>query len=553
MIELRYYQKEAKIACYDFWRKNPTGNALLSLATGTGKSICIADITKDIIELRNNTRVLILSHVAEILEQNAQKIHSLYPEAPIGIYSASLRQKKFDRRIVVAGIQSVYKKAAMLGWFSLVIIDESHLLGDKDDGMYRFLLSQLRNINPQIRILGLSATPWRTKGGLLTQVDNPLFDEVVYTYSIRRAVDDGYLCPLVSKHSKIQADLSGVSTKMGEFNLVEMESAIDNEALTNAALDEVLQYGMDRKSWLIFCSGVNHANHVTENLLNRGIETALITGKTSIIERESIIRMFKNGERYRAICNNAVLTTGTDIPRIDLLVFLRGTKSAGLMLQMAGRGMRLSPETLKNNCLILDYAGNLERFGCIDQINAPNPRIKKDSAEMPIKFCPICDSGVPISTMECPDCGYVYLKDETYKHATIATNAPAMSNDGNWFIIDETTYKKHPGKIKNIELSDGTVERKINPPTLQVTYLSGTRVFKEWVCLEHKGFAKSKALTWISRRLVTDPDASIEQRYEQMEGFTIDDAVRFPDYLIVPIEIKVVKNGKYEQITSYKF
>ncbi len=292
-MNLRFYQLEAKKHLYDYWVSNPQGNALLSLCTGSGKSLIIADITKDIIQKRDNTRVIILSHIGEILQQNANKIISAWNQAPLGVYSATLKSKRFADRIVVAGIQSVHKKANVLGWFSLIIVDEAHTISEKDAGMYRNFIAGLRRINPNIRILGLSATPWRTKGGLLTEGENPMFDEIVYTYTMRQAIDDGFLCPLISKHSLIQADLTDVSTRMGEFHLGEMAAAFDNEYLTQMALQEIIQYGKDRKAWLLFGSSVDHAYHLRDTLIEKDIEAACITGETDTLEREGILRHYQ--------------------------------------------------------------------------------------------------------------------------------------------------------------------------------------------------------------------------------------------------------------------
>jgi DNA repair protein RadD len=494
-----------------------------------------------------NRRVLLLTHVKELLEQGFQKLITLWPEAPVGLYSASLKKKQIGDAITIAGIQSCYNKGNTLGFYHVVIIDEVHLLGEKDDGMYRTLLAKLKEINPKLRVIGLSATPWRTKGGLLTNGDNPIFHEIVYSIGIRQLVDMGFLCPLSSKQSKTQADLSKVSTQMGEFNLSEMEAAIDNDELTNKALDEIEIIGADRKSWLFFCSGVKHAHHVCENLIGRGIETACITGKTPSLERDGILAMFKRGERYRALTNNAVLTTGTDIPRVDLLVMLRGTKSPGLMLQIAGRGMRLSPETGKTDCKILDYAGNLERFGFIDQIKAPSLKKKRDHNDAPHKFCPICDLMVAISSKECADCGHIFPLDTMYKHDTRATNARAMSSEAEWYEVDEVTYRDHRGKT--IVSGDITT---VKPNTLCVTYLSGAKVLREWVCINHEGLARQKARKWLEKRLLID-DGNLEEKYALIGSFQISDAVNKTYELMEPLRIKVRQNGKYEEIVDYEF
>lgn len=562
MINLRYYQYEAKQALYNYWENTPDGNAILSLATGTGKSVIIADITKDVIQKRDNTRVIILSHVAEILAQNAKKLYDLWGDAPVGVYSASLQKKQVGTRIIVAGIQSVHRKANVMGWFDLVIIDEVHLLSDKDQGMYRNFIKALQLINPKLRILGLSATPWRTKGGLLTEGEIPLFDDIVYTYTMKQAISDGYLSSVISKHSLIQADLSGVHTVMGDFHQGEMEGAFRNQYLVQQAAEEIIRLGHDRLAWLLFSSGIDHAYDLRDALLDKGIEAVTITGQTDTLQREGILRMFSNGEKYRAITNYGVLTTGTDIPRIDLVATLFGTKSSGKLLQCVGRGLRLSPETSKRNCLFLDYGSNLERFGCcLDELGAPSQRKKREDQEMPMKVCPKCQSVHPISTLECGDCGYIFPIDTTYKHDPKATNAAAMSSErmnGEWYEIESVEYAEHIGRNEKIENPDGTTTTHKKPNTLKVTYNTPSdnqyqRLFREWVCINHDGYARTKAKQWLEKRMVFEHELPIHEKYALIEAFSIQDAITIPDILLEPRRIRVRKNGKYEEIVEYDF
>lgn len=555
MIELRPYQRAAITAAWDYIRATETGNPIIEIATGGGKSIVLAKMMQEICH-NSNRRVLMLSHVKELLSQNAEELIRLWQGAPVGIYSASLRKKQHDAQIVIAGIQSCYNKGAKLGFFHAIIVDEAHLISEKDDGMYRTLLAMLKAINPKIRIIGLTATPYRTKGGLLTEGEKPLFQEIVYSIGFRELVNMGYLCPIIGKHSKIQADLSHVGTLGGEFKLGEMEAAFDNEYLTERALDDIMLHGVDRKAWLIFCSGVDHAIHVRDNLIGRGIETACITGETPTLERDGIIRMFKSGEKYQALTNNTVLTTGTNIPRIDLLAILRATKSPGLFSQMAGRGSRLSPATGKENCILRDFGGNLERFGPIDLISAPIIYKGKRRGEMPNKICPECDSVWPISTKECADCGYNFPIDELYKHSTKASDAPTMSDDGAvWYDIDEVTYAEHIGKREKIESEEGITSYTQKPNTLKVTYLSGAKVMREWVCVNHSmgTWPRNKAKDWLELRLVMEEELSFEERYNLIDKFTIQDAIDYPDGLIQPLKIKVRKNGRFEEIVGYEF
>ena len=166
-MELRPYQAEAVEAVYNHLRTKDN-NPCIVLPTGTGKSVVIAKIVSDAVSQWGG-RALILAHVKELLEQNAGKVKALCPEIPIGIFSAGLKSRDTDEPVIVAGIQSVYEKACDLGAFDLIIVDEAHLIAPDGDGMYRTFLKDMKVINPKVRVIGLTATPFRLKGGLICQ------------------------------------------------------------------------------------------------------------------------------------------------------------------------------------------------------------------------------------------------------------------------------------------------------------------------------------------------------------------------------------------------
>jgi len=186
---LRDYQRQAIDSLYDWFRKNDTGNPCLVLPTGAGKSVILAELCRDALSSWPGTRILILSHVKELLEQDAEKIRILWPDAPLGIYSAGLGCRDVDA-ITVAGIQSVYRKASEIGYVDIAIVDECHLLNHKDEGMYRNLLNELEAINPSLRVIGLTATPYRLGHGLITE-GGALFNALIEPVRIGELVERG--------------------------------------------------------------------------------------------------------------------------------------------------------------------------------------------------------------------------------------------------------------------------------------------------------------------------------------------------------------------------
>lgn len=404
---LRDYQQRAIDMLYDWLRQND-GDPCLVLPTGSGKSHIIAAICKDALQNWPETRVLILAHVKELLEQNAQKIRQHWPNAPMGIYSAGLRSRVLYEPITVAGIQSVRNKATEIGHIDLCIIDEAHLIAHREQGGYRTLLSGLREINPHLRVVGLTATPYRLGHGLIT--DSPaLFSALIEPVSIEELVSHGYLAPLRSKLTQAKVSADGVAKRGGEYVAADLERAVNVDSINVPAVAEIIERGKDRRSWIIFCAGVAHAQEVCHLLQQSGVVAECVTGETPAAERDRILRLYKSGE-IRALTNASVLTTGFDAPDTDLVVFLRPTLSPGLYVQMAGRGMRLKSHC--SDCLVLDFAGNVARHGPITAVAIPRKTGKGESQSAPTKNCPQCNEIVAAPVKICPSCGYQWPQVE---------------------------------------------------------------------------------------------------------------------------------------------
>ena len=368
-MQLRPYQQAAIDAVYHFLRTKDT-NPCVVLPTAAGKTPCLAMICKDAVT-RWNGRVLILAHVKELLQQAADKLQLVCPDVKVGIYSAGLKSRETDASIIVAGIQSVYKKACELDRFDLIIVDECHLLPEDGEGMYQTFLKDAKIVNPRVRLIGLTATPYRLKSGTLVGPDN-LLNEICYEIGIKELIEQGFLCPLKSKSGRRKVDCSSLHVRGGEFVASEVDELMNTTDNVDAACREIIAQTRDRHSVLIFGVSVDHATRIKETIerLTNG-ECGLVTGDTPSAERERILRRFK-GESFatdlfdgktgtlKYLANVNVLTTGFDAPNIDCVVLLRPTASPGLYYQMTGRGFRLHES--KTDCLVLDYGGNILRL-----------------------------------------------------------------------------------------------------------------------------------------------------------------------------------------------
>lgn len=476
MQELRPYQQRAIDELYNWFRANPSGHPCLVLPTGSGKSHIVAALCKDALQNWPETRVLMLTHVKELIEQNAEKMRLHWPGAPMGIYSASIGRRELGEPITFAGIQSVRDKAKQIGHVDLILIDECHLVNHNQEGGYRNLIGELESINPALRVVGLTATPYRLGHGLIT--DKPaLFDALIDVVSIQELVAKNYLAPLHSKVTSIKLDTAGVHKRGGEFIESELQAAVDTDDNNQRVVDEVIQLSGERKAWLFFCAGVSHARHVRDCLRDRGIMAACITGETPKKQREELIADFKAG-KIKALTNANVLTTGFDYPDIDLIAMLRPTMSPGLYVQMAGRGMRVKSHT--DHCLVLDFAGVVSTHGPITAVQPPN-KGGDGEGEAPTKVCEHCGEIVHASVKICPACEHAFPEPEP--PLLQLRNDDIMGFNGVEMSVSNWNWRKHISRSSNKEMLAVTYYGELSDPPVT-----------EYFPLLHEGYAGQKAL-----------------------------------------------------------
>ena len=270
MLQLRDYQRAAITAVYDYWRDND-GSPLIVIPTGGGKSLIIATFMQELLANYPDMRVLCVTHVKELLTQNFKELVGIWPFAPAGLYSAGLGKRDAHSQIIFGGVQTIANKAAQIGHIDLVLVDEAHLVPRKAETQYGQLLAGLRAINPDLKLLGLTATPYRMGEGQLHEGDGAMFDAIAYEKPIIELIDDGYLCRPISKGTATTFDVSGVAKSGGDYKQGALQAAVDKRELTQDVVDELMRYGQDRRAWLVFCSGVEHAFNMRDEIRSRGI------------------------------------------------------------------------------------------------------------------------------------------------------------------------------------------------------------------------------------------------------------------------------------------
>ncbi len=387
MYTLRPYQQESVDATIKYFQKEREP-AVIVLPTGAGKSLVIAELARIA-----KGQVLVLAHVKELVEQNHAKFESYDLEA--GIYSAGLERKDKNKKVTFGSIQSVARADEdFFREFSLLVIDECHRISLEEDTQYQFIINKVKEINPSICILGLTATPYRLgmgwiynfhhKGSVRTE-EKRFFKECIYELPLSYMIRNKYLTPPVKIDSPVACyDFSSLQMANGsaKFTMSDVEDLLgDQKRVTPGIVGNIVEQAKDRLGVMIFTSTVRHAKEVLNLLPSES--SVLVTGETPADERDDIITRFKNKE-LKFLVNVSVLTTGFDAPHVDLIAMLRPTESVSLYQQIIGRGLRLYEG--KEDCLILDYTGlSYDLFS--PEVGEDRPSTESEACEV---LCPGC-------------------------------------------------------------------------------------------------------------------------------------------------------------------
>lgn len=509
-LTLRDYQREALDATLE--QVGEGKHPLCVLPTGAGKSLVLASL----IARMDPEPVLVLSHVKELLEQDARALRLVAPKLQQRFFVAGLGEKDASAQVVFGSVQSVFRSLNLFRKRRAVVaVDEAHLCPRKGRAMY----AQVFDHFAAAQRIGFTATPSRMDSGSLVEGEGAWFDCIAYSKEPKELIDDGFLVPLSGILTPQQADLSKVAMQGGEFVFAQAEEAVARTLSLSEAVESMKEHAKGRKSWLVFAAGIEHSMKVAEALRDGGVSAEVVTSKTEDEEREAIISRFKAGE-FRALVNVGVLTTGFDAPATDCIVSLRPTQSKVLWQQMLGRGMRLSEG--KRDCLLLDFVGNLDRLGgvgvVLESIDLRTPealaaqRKKKRSRK---------------AEREDPTLIAASLADPMLSGRTFE----AIVNKVSFFTVSS---RRFPGKKILVGVYD-----------LQDEFgrALSARCF---VCLEYEGGARYHAMRWFARRGLRGDDvprsadqalllvrvlprpSEVEARYDRGMGCFVIENESFP-------------------------
>lgn len=464
-LTLRPHQGEAADAVESAWRSG-IKRPLIDACVASGKSLILAELARR--EIERGGRAVIAAHTRELVAQNANACRELMPGVHVGINAAALGERCWRAPVISCAIQSVYKYANRFGPVTQMLGDEAHLWPHSESGMYREFVRGIGVLAGQVRVAGASGTVFRLQGGSLIEGEGAPFDAVVYRYSILDGIRDGYLCPAFSVTAEDKVDASRLRTRQGEFTAessdAQMIAAMDNH------IAQMVQHGAARRAWLVFEAGTKSASAMAERMNGSpwNIPTGLVLGETPAGERANTIAAYRSG-RLRALVNVNALTTGFDVPHVDMLVMRRPTKSLGLYIQQVGRGLRCVGGTIetsrasgKFDCIVLDFAGNIDRHGPLDFIRVKETVARLVSCEtcgkrnaqaaarcwscnsLMTKLCPACLENIAKWHLDCPHCSHDMRRPESAEEkaaklretpsgaALIASYKTGVARAGGW-------------------------------------------------------------------------------------------------------------------------
>ncbi|MCH9735897.1 MAG: DEAD/DEAH box helicase [Actinomycetia bacterium] len=549
-IVLRYYQKEAIEKCISDLLHGH--DPVIALPTGSGKSIVLCGLAEEIINIDSKANVLIVSHVQEILEQNHSAVTKYFGGYEWGLYSSGLDSRTI-KKITVAGIQSIQNRPEEFKHFTHVIIDEAHRVGFEQNTGYRKFLKQI-----DAQCIGLTATPFRMKGGYIYEGEKALFNKLSIDLTsgdrFTRLIEEGYLSEIYSKKTVLTLDDNGIKTLGGDFATKDLSKKFDRNNITEAAVLECIHFGKNYHHWLCFAIDIKHAENIAERFNFHGIPAVAVHSKMK--GREEAIEAFRAG-KYRVLVNVDILTTGFDFPGIDMIIMLRHTKSPIIHVQTTGRGLRVLQDkekydlnvkegrleaienSKKTHCLVLDFAGNAKRLGPINNVKVRKSGERSRKGEIFTKTCPECQIENYLPATVCCNCGHEFVTKEKIQHSAsevelVQKKKPKKKKQQKkiygWADVGGVSYKKYSKNGKDL--------------ALVVTYKCGMLSYSEYVFVEGNGFGKYKALNWISQRW---------SRIDIDPPKTVDECLSYQSYIQKPKSVLLDATGKYTKVLDSKF
>jgi DNA repair protein RadD len=523
---------------------------LLQAGTGAGKTILFSRLIQTLIE-SYDMRVAVIAHREILVRQAHDKLLKVWPEGreSVGIACASVSSKaELDRPVLIASPQTLVNRLeSMREPIHFLIVDECHRMPPPDvESQYALLLRKMEQVYPELRVLGVTATPYRLGHGFIygdrAKREN-WWTKLHCQVSIHNLQVGGFLVPYRAKQAEdITADLQGVKLSGGDFNLLDLEGVMTKEIHISSAVKAVQEHGQDRRAVVVFCATILHAETVAKAFTAAGFSAGCVHSKMDPDSRRANLAAFDSG-RLHVVCNVGVLTEGWDSTGVDCIVLCRPTKSPALYVQMIGRGLR--PHEGKTDCLILDLSGNCMLHG---DPNDPVVNVPGEPKDMPppTKACPECQELVHISLMECPACGYLWPKPEVVeakpKHLVDVDFVKPAGPAGGRYPVRGWSMEEYVSRAGN---RMAKLSIKLDSGGIIPLHVNHFLDFDG----EASEYGQRKAWEWWNRRIP-------ENFHDQLETPSVEEAIAYAsenrDEFYFPTHVTVVPDGKYLKIASWQ-
>jgi len=565
MLELRDYQRDAVRAVIQYFRKM-ADPALLVLPTGAGKSLVIAELAK-----LAKGKVLVLAHVKELVEQNYLK-YRLY-QLDASIFAAGLGQKDVQHPVVFASVQSVHRNlTAFAEQYSLLVIDECHRVSDDETSSYRQVISHLQQVNPGLKVLGMTATPYRLGTGFQYQyhyqgrlgADQPRFFRwCIFELPIAHLLARGYLTPAKKLDCALLSyDFAGLTPQgNGHYREQDLDLVIDKaKRVTPQIIAQVAQYGLTRRGVMIFAATTRHAKEIASYLPQE--TTGIVLGDTPAKERAEIIEQFKR-QHLKFLVNVSVLTTGFDAPHVDLIAILRPTESISLYQQIVGRGLRLAPD--KQDCLVLDYAGNPYDL-YQPEIGSPP---KTGNYQQVQVVCPLCRfsnsfwgkadakgvvlehfgrrcQGLVMDQQQPSPCGYRFRARFCPECGAEHDITARLCRRCDTVLVDPDKKLQEALNLKDcLVVYPDRMELTLHQGQLQISYGVGDQWFRQWHAATTPAALKRLTQVFFAPHLI--------DRHHVFKARTIEQLLSQQHRLAPPAALVLVKDGRFWRVRERLF
>jgi len=531
LMKLRDYQSDAVSAVWDDLKRQDT--SLLVMSCGLGKTECAFGLVEKAILAKPDIKILFAVNKVELVKQTVKRAKHCLKDVNISSFCGSLNEKNISQ-FTVASVQSLAKKKA-LPIFHLIIFDEAHRINISEGSQYQNIIERSKENNPKLKIVGLTATPFRNDGYIYGE--GKLFSKISYCKDIKWAIDKGWLVRPSMKFSNERFETQNLRTRLGDFDMKQLKEITANEVKASRQIADAMPKIKDRKKIIWHTTSIAHAEMI-QRLLPE--ESVMVHSKMKKCLREKNLQKFKStGIRHLVFI--LIVSEGFDEPCIDTVILMRPTKSPVLYIQTVGRSLRRFPG--KKDALILDYGETVVNCGPLDKPHVKEGGSRSRVRPTDMKFCPECLEYLETKIVECPSCGHSFKQEIDYmkKLSTRAKEGKLFSDKTNALEWIEVNPDRSNVSVYESKAGNTCLKFTFRPSNI----LSTTASYNKFVIIESSNKFLDGRAPMIVRNIVGEIVSA--RTAEDYEREIVENNMLSRIY-----KIQVDRRGKYPDITGFK-